>query len=363
MSARFRQLFASGLLTLGSVLGALPMAAEAEAAGLDNRYQLSTESGYTERMSREIEPFFQKTRQEGRFIGVRGTRIAYATFIHPQEQGAIVLVSGRTESYLKYKEMVYDLYRQGYSVYMHDHRGQGLSERLLDDREKGYVEQFSDYVEDLDIFVRSIVLSRSHERLFLLTHSMGGGVGTLYIEKYPDVFRAAALSSPMHAPNAKILSSAEDGCQWFKSAEGLCKDCYAGLLPRPYKTKVYKGNDYTSSEVRFQEFRDVYENNPPIRLGGATRHWVAESCRASDQLIANAGKIRIPVLVLQAGEDTAVTPEAQNAFCKSLADQTGKTCLSGKPVRFEGAQHELFIEADRFRIPALNLILDFLAAY
>jgi lysophospholipase len=360
MSARFRQIFASGLLTLGSVLGAACPAAAAE--GPDNRYQLSTEAGYAERMSRDIEPFFQRTRQEGKFIGVRGTRIAYATFIHPQEKGAIVLVSGRTESYLKYKEMVYDLYRQGYSVYMHDHRGQGLSERLLDDREKGYVEQFGDYVEDLDIFVRSVVLSRPHQRLFLLTHSMGGGIGTLYIEKYPDVFRAAALSSPMHAPNARILSNADDGCKWFKSAEGLCKDCYAGLLPRPYKTKVYKGNDYSSSEVRFREFRDIYENNPDIRLGGPTRHWVAESCRASDQLIADAGKIRIPVLVLQAGEDTAVTPEAQNAFCKSLADQTGKTCLTGKPVRFEGAQHELFIEADRFRIPALNLILDFLEA-
>ena len=47
------------------------------------------------------------------------------------------MVNGRTETFSQYGELVYDLHRRGYSLYLIDHRGQGHSSRLLDYKDVG----------------------------------------------------------------------------------------------------------------------------------------------------------------------------------------------------------------------------------
>ena len=56
--------------------------------------------------------------------------IRYRKFEVENQKGAIVISSGRTECMLKYKEVVFELTKEGYSVYIFDHRGQGFSDRL-----------------------------------------------------------------------------------------------------------------------------------------------------------------------------------------------------------------------------------------
>jgi lysophospholipase len=225
------------------------------------------------------------------------------------------------------------------------------------------VGKFEDYVSDLDTFVRTVVLREKHQKLFLLGHSMGGGIATLYIERHPNVFHAAALSSPMHAPVVKILGSTEVGCWWFELTGGwLCPTCWAGLLPDPYKPATFADNEYTNSETRYQHLLKTYQEHKTVQLGGPTRRWCSEACAASATMLKNTKTIGIPVLVLQAGADTAVTPEAQEEFCKSLKAETGIPCYSGKPIRFDRAKHELLIESDEFRIPAISAILDFFSS-
>lgn len=109
---------------------------------------------------------------------------------------AILLVNGRVEGYLKYQELAWDLWRQGYSLYLIDHRGQGLSDRLLADKEKGYVADFDDYVLDLKQFHDDVILADKPAKLFLLAHSMGGAISARYLERWPDDIKAAVLSSP-----------------------------------------------------------------------------------------------------------------------------------------------------------------------
>lgn len=326
----------------------------------DNKYDLIRENEFTNRFSREVEPCWSRGKI-GRFKGVNGLDIHYITFINPEEKGAIVISNGRTESYIKYKELIYDLGRQGYSVYAYDHRGQGFSQRILPDPYKGHVDTFEDYVDDLDKFVKEVVMARPHKKLFLLAHSMGGGIATRYIEVCPDIFDAAALSSPMHAPDARIFISPKGGCLWFRFTDWLCKDCYAGFFSKPYNPEPFDDNEYTHSAERYSLLLKTYKENDTVQMGGPTRGWVGESCAASATLLDETKRITIPVLVLQAGDDTAVTPEGQDEFCRNLQRDTGKACYTGGPVTFAGAKHELFMESDKYRIPAINTILDFFA--
>lgn len=163
----------------------------------------------------------------------------------------------------------------------------------------------------------------------------------------------------MHAPDARIFVSPEGGCMWFRLMDWVCDDCYAGFTTKRYSPKPFNENEYTHSKIRYDHFLKTYAENETVQLGGPTRGWAGQVCAASEKIINDAGSITIPVLVLQAGDDTAVTPEGQNEFCDNLKKETGKACFGGGPVPFERAKHELFIESDDYRIPAISRILDF----
>ena len=57
---------------------------------------------------------------------IPGVKIRYRIFERSSQKAAVVISSGRTECMFKYDETIYDLYQKGYSVYIHDHRGQGF---------------------------------------------------------------------------------------------------------------------------------------------------------------------------------------------------------------------------------------------
>jgi lysophospholipase len=139
----------------------------------------------------------------------------------------------------------------------------------------------------------------------------------------------------------------------------ICDDCYAGFTAKRYNPKPFEENEYTHSEIRYNHLVKTYGENKTVQLGGPTRGWAGQACAASKKMIDEAGKITIPVLVLQAGDDTAVTREGQNEFCNKLKKETGKACFGGGPKRFDGAKHELFIESDDYRTPAISMILKF----
>ena len=71
-----------------------------------------------------IQPFWLDNVMHGILEGVGKVDIAYAYVLNPQATGSVAISSGRIESLIKYKEIIYDLYENGYSVFIHDHRGQ-----------------------------------------------------------------------------------------------------------------------------------------------------------------------------------------------------------------------------------------------
>ena len=95
---------------------------------------------------------FWRQREEDEFTGVGGIPVRFVRFRDEKNDRVIVVCPGRIESYVKYAELAYDLVHMGFDVLIIDHRGQGLSGRMLQDTHRGHVDRFSDYVDDFAAF-------------------------------------------------------------------------------------------------------------------------------------------------------------------------------------------------------------------
>ncbi len=311
----------------------------------------SQEEHFPSTMATHINQMWQQ-RHEGRFTGVKQCELGWVSLTPGQSDKVIVVVNGRVETYWKYQELFYDLIQQGYHIYSLDHRGQGVSDRLVEDKEMGYVEQFDDYVEDLNWFVENIVKPQGYKQHFILGHSMGGAITSLLLARYPQLFDRAVLSAPMHGiyvkPHLKPLAEALIGItECFSSTPR-----YA-IGQKPYYAKPFDGNLLTHSKVRYQWFRELYDQKPALRIGGASNHWVWESIKASRQAIKLASNITIPVLLLQGSEDKIVDNASQVRFSQAANQGQGQCDFQ----IIQGSRHEILFESDPLRHQALTAIL------
>ena len=120
-----------------------------------------TQENYAETMVNVVEPFLRENVEEGFFDGFDGNRIHYESYKAIDPKGVIVISHGFTESAEKFHEVSYNFVLMGFNVFAIDHRGHGKSFRLTSDPATVSVDRFEDYVKDLKILVKSIVLPSS----------------------------------------------------------------------------------------------------------------------------------------------------------------------------------------------------------
>jgi len=327
---------------------------------LENKYSLNTEDKLDKDFSPEINAFWDGHAHRVSFQSIHGGQIN-TMHLKAGHRHAIVISQGRNESALKYKETAFDLHCQGYDVFFIDHRGQGLSSRLGGDAHRGHVQHFEHYIDDLTEFVDSLHLDQQYQTCFLFCHSMGGAIGALYLEQRPHPFQAAVFFSPMLSIHlrgfsplgAKLLSYATDKITHLVSN-------YACYAPKSalYQPKPFTGNQLTHSQKRYASAFNVFEKITETQLGGPTMRWVYESLKAIEKAIAQANKITIPSLLIQSGNDTVVTEAGQQAFFNNLNDNIDKAFIT-----IAQAKHELLMEEDQYRVPALTKALDFINTY
>lgn len=327
--------------------------------------KFTSETQLASRLTNEISRFWQQGNFSS-FLGVNNTRINYATFIHAESltpqtinaQPCLVISSGRSESYLKYQELSFDFFNLGYNVFLIDHRGQGLSGRVLANPNKGHVENFQFYVDDLANFIDNVVSNTCIDKPYLLAHSMGGAIAARYLQDHANKIKAAVLSSPMlgftggipdFIANSIIKATAHIN-QWFDDTP------WYFFGHKDFTPSEYTNNPLMHSSLRHQVFAQLYLQTPEIQLGGVTTQWLAASLTGLAKIFNQIDKISTPILVLQAGADSIVDNQAQDRFCQALHQLQPNSCPNGKPLVITGAYHELFFESDVYRTPALNAV-------
>ncbi len=306
--------------------------------------------------------FFDDQVEKGVWKQAKGIDLFYAFAFNPQAKACVVISVGRAEAVTKYAEFIYELYQNNYTVFIFDHQGQGGSSRALQNRQIGYVANFTDYVDDLDDLLQKVLapLLNQHQQQnlpkYLIGHSMGGAIGTLYVQRYPKVFHKLVLSSPMFGIATPlpewIIQIIVAWAVKLRKFFGVSAGYVWGQ--GDYQAYPFAGNRLTNSEIRYRVFREVMANYPDDQLGGISFDWLLQAIIAMQELRAQAKNILLPCLILQAQREQVVDNKLMHQVAQIIPD-----C---EFVKVANAQHEILFEEDPARTFAMTKILDFLKA-
>ncbi|MEP1209579.1 MAG: alpha/beta hydrolase [Rhizobiaceae bacterium] len=274
-----------------------------------------------------------------------GIKLRYArweTQIHPSK-GTVILLQGRSEHIEKYFETVEDLRKRGFGVLTFDWRGQGGSDRMLGDPRKGHVENFEQYLTDLETMLSDVALPDCKPPHYILAHSTGGLVALLAAPAHVNRIRRMVLASPLLALNRLPLRQSRlQGILGALTFLGLGR-FYLPSDRSLEEQRVFLSNNLTSDSARFQRNRQIVETHEQLALGPPTISWTFAACRAMARVSSPgySNSIGIPTLMVAAGSDPIVSPTEVEIF--------GRKMRSGAFLTISGAKHELLQERDFYR--------------
>lgn len=268
--------------------------------------------------------------RRGSFSGVRGIPIAHREWLPDSAaRGSVVIAHGINEHGGRYAHVAERLVRDGWLVAAIDHRGHGLS-----GGRRAAVERFDDWVTDLDTYVRRVLIDAPRP-LFMLGHSLGGLITTVYALHHQDALAGLVLSSPSVMP-PKGVSSAT-----LRTGRMLSR--VAANLP-----VVALRLDAVSRDPAVVR---AYRDDPLVHLGKVRARTGTEILDAITEVQRDIGRLTLPLLCVQGTVDLLVDPQSARWVDEhaSSADHTLRI--------YEGLYHEVFNEPER------NAVLDDLAGW
>jgi lysophospholipase len=273
-----------------------------------------------------------------------GVSLRFARFAPPAgRRGTVCILPGRTEWIEKYFETVRDLRNRGFAVAILDWRGQGLSDRALRDRLKGYVGSFAEFDTDLESFMREVVLPDCPPPIFALAHSMGATILLRAIARGQRWFDRIVLSAPMLG--IAFVQSAGMAATLLRVVRfaGFGRIYVPGRYPGVLDLRPFPANPLTTDPVRFARNAAILEAEPALALGGPTVAWADAAFRAMRTMREPSypARIRQPILIVAAGRDAIASNAVIEDFAMSLR--------AGSHLVVVGSQHELLMEQDRYR--------------
>ncbi|MGF1463384.1 MAG: alpha/beta fold hydrolase [Maricaulaceae bacterium] len=268
-------------------------------------------------------------------------RVVYAP-AKGEAKGSVVIAPGRTEFVEKYAETMRELQARGFACVCVDHRGQGLSDRLLDNPLKGHVTRFEAYAEDFET-----VYTAFDDRLpgprILLAHSMGGAIGLAVLLRGAVRFDGVLFSAPMwglgglNGAIARVIA---------EPVAGVAADFFAPGADRQAIEFDFDANPVTQDESRFDRAAARVKAERALAVAGPTWGWLAQAVETikhfEDVQTVNALKsLETPITVLSAEKERLVN-KASHERIAGLLPQSRRTTIPE-------ARHELLQEVDAVR--------------
>ncbi len=280
-----------------------------------------------------------------------GTKIRIA-YWQGGARGTVLLFPGRTEYIEKYGRMVEKLTARDLNVVVFDWRGQGLSDRPDGRRDRGYVENFVDYQQDIAAALNAPEIVALQGPRVLFSHSMGGCIGLRALVEGLDV-KGAVFSSPMWGLAAstkdKVLLSVVNV---IGRPFGVHKSLVPDTKPTYYVVEnPFEGNELTNDADYYAMFQSHLAAQPDLGLGGPTIHWAVKAIKEMGLLMDSAAP-NIPTLTFLGTQEVVVDGEAIKSRAKTLPNDRLEIIQDGK--------HEVWMETPEIQAQVWNSMDKFL---
>jgi alpha-beta hydrolase superfamily lysophospholipase len=233
---------------------------------------------------------------------------------------ALVMVHGFSSHCGLYRHVGAALASRGIAVTQFDCRGHGRSSGR-----RGHVDDFADYLDDLAAVV-AWARARDPELAWaLLAHSLGAAISLAFVL---DPKRA-------ERPDALVVLT-----PWLKLKMPVSapKRLAAVAASRVYPTLTMPNGLRAEALSRNPLVLANFDKDPRVHHV-ATAGWFMATLRAQAHIRAHAGDLRVPTLLLLAGQDRIVANEASQAFARAAG--------STVEVRtYASLYHEVFLEPE-----------------
>lgn len=267
--------------------------------------------------------------QRGRVRTADGLDLVWRSWLPESPRGVIVIIHGLAEHSGRYQDTAQFLSANGWAVYACDLRAHGLSPDPPK-AQRVHVKHFADYFMDVDALLS--LARKKHEGLpvFILGHSMGGLISISYALEKPQGLAGAIISSP-------ALGTHPD----FKPP--LFLKLMVSILSRLAPRMLVPSDLDTQAISRDPDVVKAYIDDPLVSQKISAR-WYGEIIKAMKKANRNAATLKIPMLLMQSGEDRLVDPAAPARWAN--AAPSGLV----EPVLWEGLYHEMFNEPEKQQV-------------
>jgi lysophospholipase len=296
----------------------------------------------------------------GYFTNADGARLR-AGWIDPRPRKSVRATAITLPGFSGFAEQWFELFRdlldRGIAIRHLDWRGQGGSDRYLENGHKMHSLGYDRDVRDLHEFLTRFIEVNLDRPVFFLAHSMGAHIALRYLTERPDAVRGAFLTAPMlqvHTEKAPPAVAAQTArlMTWLGRGSNYIVGHEDWWFREHYPVEDSR---LSQDPVRYRVAQLYYRLEPSLRIGGGTWRWLHETFRSIHYLRRPSALRRVttPTYIASADNDVIVQNDAHRAAADVLPN-----------CRIEShseAKHDIWMEKDSIREPLLAALDRFLA--
>jgi acylglycerol lipase len=236
-----------------------------------------------------------------------------------EPRGVVAIVHGYAEHSGRYAHVAEFLADRGYAVEAFDLRGHGRSAGT-----RARVKSANEYLLDTGRFLYRVRERHLDRPIFLLGHSMGGLIATLYaITRKPSIDGLIVSGPAISASGAPLL---------MRLAVGVIAKVSPGFGMMALDANAISRDPQVVMD---------YVSDPLVFTGKMQAGLLAALMRAVARIDQDMEEIELPLLVMHGREDR-LAPVAASELLYARASSTDKTLKV-----YDGLYHEIFNEPER----------------